>query len=364
MRPIVAALAAAAIAAASLTSAVGAESAPMSFVKSLPTVSQVGSTVPGNGDVNPYGVAVVPVSMGSLVKNDILVSNFNNKANLQGTGTTIVELSPSGHLKVFATIMADDVRACRGGIGLTTALVALRNGWVVVGSLPTSDGMSATARAGCLIFLNSSGKVVTTIHGGLINGPWDMTAMDNSAGMALFVSNVLNGTVAAGGKTVHRGTVVRIDLSTSSSGMPMVTSERVIGWGFAEKTDPAALVIGPTGLALSDDGTLYVADTLGSRIAAIPNAANTMTASHRGRTVSTSSVLNQPLGLALAPNDDILAVNAGDGNIVEISPSGHLVTSKTIDSAGGGSLFGLAVKPGGSGIYFVEDDTNMLALLH
>ncbi len=365
MRPVVAAFAVAALAAASLATSVGAHSTPMSFLKSLPTVSQVGSTVPGNGDINPYGVAIAPVSMGSLVKGDILVSNFNNKANLQGTGTTIVEMSPSGHLKVFATIKAADVSACPGGVGLTTALVAFRNGWVVVGSLPTKDGMSATAKAGCLIVLNSSGKVVTTIHGGLINGPWDMTALDNREdGMVLFVSNVLNGTVAANGKTVHRGTVVRIDLAASSSGMPMVMSERVIGWGFAEKTDPAALVIGPTGLALGSDETLYVADTLDNRIAAIPNAVDGMRASHRGRTVSTNKILNQPLGLALAPNGDILSVNAGDGNIAETSPSGMLLDSKTIDPAGAGSLFGLAVNSAGTGVYFVEDDTNMLAFLH
>ena len=48
--------------------------------------------------------------------------------------------------------------------------------------------------------------------------------------------------------------------------------EDVIATGFAERTDPAALVIGPTGVALGRDGTLYVADTVNSRIAAISDA--------------------------------------------------------------------------------------------
>jgi hypothetical protein len=300
-----------------------------------------------------------------LIKGDVLVSNFNNSKNLQGTGTTIVQIAPNGSLTVFATIMNSDVTGrCPGGVGLTTALVALRNGWVVVGSLPTTDGMSDTAMAGCLIVLNSSGKVVTTIHGGLVNGPWDMTAMDSGDGAVLFVSNVLNGTVAAGGKTVNRGTVVRIDLMPSRHGMPMVTSERVIGWGFAEKTDPAALVIGPTGLALAGNGTLYVADTLANRIAAIPDAVDRTSASHRGKTVSMDGSLNQPLGLALAPGGDILTVNAGDGNIVETGRGGMQFVTRQIDAAGGGSLFGLVVAPGGKGLYFVEDDSNMLGLLH
>ena len=52
--------------------------------------------MPANGDVNPYGIATVPRSTGALVGGDTLVSNFNAKSNLQGTGTTIVELSPWG----------------------------------------------------------------------------------------------------------------------------------------------------------------------------------------------------------------------------------------------------------------------------
>src|SRR6266566_2747371 len=54
------------------------------------------STVPSNGDVNPYGVAFVPGSFpsGGLLKpGDIVVSNFNASSNLQGTGTTIVRIS-------------------------------------------------------------------------------------------------------------------------------------------------------------------------------------------------------------------------------------------------------------------------------
>src|SRR5579863_4747074 len=53
------------------------------------------STVPGKGDVNPYGVAVVPATKGNLTANSVLVSNFNNSANLQGTGTTIDEIGPN-----------------------------------------------------------------------------------------------------------------------------------------------------------------------------------------------------------------------------------------------------------------------------
>ena len=109
---------------------------------------------------------------------------------------------------------------CPGGIGLTTALVALKTGWVVVGSLPTTDGTSATAQAGCLLVLDSKGNVVETFYGSLINGPWDMTASDGGDNAALFVTNVLNGTVAAAGNVVNRGTVVRITLSLHRDDVP------------------------------------------------------------------------------------------------------------------------------------------------
>ena len=70
------------------------------------TIKTIASTVPGNGDVNPYGVAVVPTTTGSLIQGNILISNFNNSANLQGTGTTIVQISPGGSVSLFAHVDA------------------------------------------------------------------------------------------------------------------------------------------------------------------------------------------------------------------------------------------------------------------
>ena len=106
-----------------------------------PTVSTVSSTVPSNGDINPYGVFAVPRTVGQLNKGSILVSNFNAGNNFQGTGTTIVQISPTGNFSLFAQINPATLPgSCPGGVGLTTALVVLRSGWVIVGSLPTSDG--------------------------------------------------------------------------------------------------------------------------------------------------------------------------------------------------------------------------------
>jgi hypothetical protein len=345
-----------------------AEADHPSFLSTIHNVSTISSTVPGNGDVNPYGVALVPNTTGALVANSVLVSNFNNGANLQGTGTTIVEISPGGGFTLFAKIDAASLPgSCPGGVGLTTALVALRSGFVIVGSLPTTDGTSATAKAGCLIVLNSNGKPVATLSGNGINGPWDMTALDLGTAAVLFVTNVLNGTVPANGSVVSQGSVLRITLSIPMGGMPTAMSYATIASKFGERTDPAALVIGPTGLALGGDGTLFVADTIASRIAAIPNAVSRTSDADDGETVAQGRALKQPLGLATAPNGNLLTVNAADGLLVETTPDGKQTGVRFVDVShsrnGAGTLFGLAVAPNGSGVYFVDDGNNTLNIL-
>jgi hypothetical protein len=211
--------------------------------------------------------------------------------------------------------------------------------------------------------------VAETWSGGPINGPWDLTAKWTERGADLFVTNVLNGTVAANGSVVKRGTVVRINVEIERGDTPKVTEETVIGRGFPERTDPAALVVGPTGVALNDDGTLYVADTAADRIAAIPDAVHRDSAAmNGGHTVTTGNNVKAPLGLVLAPNDDILTVNGGDGNVVETTPAGTQLATAQLDSSGSppgaGALFDLALAPHGRGVLYVDDATNMLSLFH
>ena len=341
-----------------------------SFVGPGTTVSEIGPTIPGNGDVNPYGVAVVAKSQGTEVAGDVLVSNFNSgpaPAGLQGRGTTIVQLDPnlgpSASPQVFAQIDPNHLPgACPGGVGLTTALSILPGGWVVVGSLPTSDGSTITG-AGCLLVLNSSGEVVETFSGGPINGPWDMTSFSIGALSELFFTNVLNGTVKAGGSVVDQGTVVRAVLFTPPYGPPRMLANSVIASGFPEELNSAALVIGPTGVALDQNGALYVADTLDNRITAIPLAAFRLHSAGVGTPVSTGGDLNGPLGVATTPDGNLLAVNGGDGNLVELSPSGAQLGEKTISPGGGGALFGLALSRAGTALYFVDDSENQLNVL-
>jgi DNA-binding beta-propeller fold protein YncE len=180
----------------------------------------------------------------------------------------------------------------------------------------------------------------------------------------LFVSNTLNGPVATRQKPVDQGAVLRLTLHLSADAPPQLVSVAMIGSGFAEQISAASFVLGPTGLGLGGDGTLYVADTEDSSIHAIGNALFRDDSAGTGTPVTQGGLLNQPLGLAIAPNGDILTVNGGDGNIVETTPAGAQVDSKQITPNGGGALFGLAVLPGTGGVYFVDDALNTMNLLH
>ena len=317
------------------------------------------TTVPPNGDQNPYGVAVVPQDFpngGLLNPGDLLVSNFNNSSNQQGTGTTIVDIAPNGRQSVFF-----QGSSTPGQLGLTTALGVLKSGFVIVGSLPTLDGTSKTIQApGSLLILDRYGRVVTTLSDqALLDGPWDLAVNDQGDKAQVFVSNVLS------------GTVTRIDLSIPDGGTPIIQGETQIASGYFTGTDPTALVIGPTGLAYDPKSdTLYVASTGDNKVFAISKAARRSSDAGMGRLVYQDAAhLHGPLGLVLAPNGDLITANGDavnpDANqpsaLVEFTPGGQFVGEFSLDPNPGGA-FGLAVTKAGRELRLaaVDDNTNSL----
>jgi hypothetical protein len=312
--------------------------------------------------VNPYGVAFVPqdAAGGKLVAGDVLVSNFNNSGNLQGTGTTIVEINPkNGDQTLFFQ--------GKSGLGLTTALGLLPGGFVLVGNMP-ADSMGNPEGPGSLLVINKWGDVVKTLTDSkLLDGPWDLTVVNHGILQTVFVSNVLN------------GTVTRLDLLVNPFGKGngndvLVLDKTQIASGYGFRTDPAAFLVGPTGLAFDQcTDTLYVASTDDNEIFAISNAQFSGKHSGTGKLIFSNSHLRGPLALGFAPNGDLLAANGDAVNpdmsatnpenseIVEFTKSGKYVTEFQIDPTIGGA-FGFAVETQGNHTVFaaVDDVTNEL----
>src|SRR5579863_2723186 len=189
---------------------------PPSFLDSLHRQTTLTSTVPENGDQNPYAIVVAPTSAGVIQKNDVLVTNFNNGGNLQGLGSTIVAYHPATKKLTTFAALPRDLAGCTGGVGLSTAMTMLKSGWVIVGSAPSADGTTGTRGAGCLIVLDSKGKVAGVIAGDKIDMPWgNMAVIDNGDTATLFVSMAGFGVGSPEGdpRVVNQATVLRIKLT-------------------------------------------------------------------------------------------------------------------------------------------------------
>lgn len=334
------------------------------------------STVADNGDLNPYAVIIAPVSAGRIHQGDVLIDNFNNISNLQGTGTTIIDYDPSTRKTSVIAKLPQRLPQSGVGVGLTAAMAMLRTGWIIVGSTPSTDGTTRTKSDGALIVLDPNGNFVEAWTGPNINGPWGNIALiDHGTTATLFVS--MAGFDVPGPEikdprtgypvTVQKATVLRLNLSIPPGKPPTIISQTVIADGFGQRADRDAFLIGPTGLALAADGTLYVSDALGNQIVAIPDAPDRKTSAGRGRTVTKDGLLQRPLALIMAPNGHLLACNARNGQVVEIDPGrGIQLYAQWIDTdqaqspPGNGDLFGIALTPDGKGFYYVEDDVNTL----
>jgi hypothetical protein len=324
---------------------------PASFLEKVSTTPDRSvSTIPKNGDLNPYGVAVVP--------RGFLVTNFNNSNNLQGTGTTITKVGLDGKTSLFYQAPA--------GFGLTDAIGVMRKGFVFVGSVPTTNGSSDTVKQGSLLILDRNGHAIANLKNSkLLDGPWGMAVNDQGDTAQVYISNVLN------------GTITRLNVSIDDGHLNIDSATR-IAKGYTFSTDPNALVLGPTGLAYNPvNGVLYVASTADNALYAIRDAANL---SHPPRSdpqgvlvVKDNPNLHGPLGLAFAPNGDLLVTNGDAVNppsnptqtslIDEFTPLGQFVHSFSLDTATG-AAFGLALKRTRKGVVLatVNDATNTLDL--
>ena len=324
----------------------------------LPSPVHMVSTVPSNGDVNPYGVAFIGrhflSGSGPLREGDILVSNFNNKNNLQGTGTTIVRIAKNASTP---TLFFQGTAP----LGLSTGLGTLQYGFVLVANLPTVDGTSNTAQKGSLLVINNQGKLIQTFQSHEIDGPWDMTVVDLGDKAMVFFSNAISGSVS------------RIDFAVSEKGLTKL-NHYTIASGYAHQGDPAALFDAPTGLVYDKKtNTLYVASTLDNAVFAVKDASSRTSSDGPGYVIyDDPRHLHGALAMAEAPNGHLLVTNNdvinADPNqpseIVEFTKQGEFVKEISVDPNLGGS-FGLAVAVNGNDtatLAAVDDNTASLTI--
>ena len=347
------------------------------FLETLRHIVTLASTIPDNGDVNPYAVVVAPVSAGTIQKGDVLVDNFNAISNLQGTGTSIMDYRPSTKQMTLFAYLPKKVPQCAVGVGLTTAMTMLKSGWVIVGSAPSTDGTTKTKGDGCIFVLDPNGKVVSVWSGPTVNVPWgDMAVIDEGDKATLFISMAgfdVPGPEVVDPKTgypqvLHKSTVLRLRLDIPEGKAPKLVDQTIIGSGFSQRADRDNFLFGPTGLVLSkDQKTLYVTDGMDNLIAAIDDPATRTDSAGTGKVVTQNGLLAWPLAMVMTPEGHLLVCNGKDGRAVEVDPAnGNQIYAKWIDPdqaqspPGNGDLFGLAMTPDGTGFYFVQDDTNTL----
>jgi hypothetical protein len=325
---------------------------------SLPAQVRAVSTVPGNGDVNPYGVAFVPPGFptgGTINPGDILISNFNSSANLQGTGTTIVDVPPTAPLFQFFGSATP--------LGLSTALNVLQKGFVLVGNFPSTDGTLGTATSGSILVIDKTGKTVSTYTDSSVQGPWDSALLDEGGKALYFVANGLN------------GNIVRYNLVVNTSGVTF-NHPTVIASGYLHAPDAVTFVDAPTGLVYdASRDVLYVASTLDNAVYAVHDAGDRKQDGGVGTLIYKDAThLHGALGMAMAPNGHLLVTNNDSPTInpdpnqpselVEFTVGGEFVKEISLDPSPGGS-FGLAVGNVGNGtakLAAVDDSVNLFLI--
>ena len=326
----------------------------------LPGPTRVVSTVPANGDGNPYGVAFVPRNFpagGKVSPGDVLVSNFNNAptmtgGNLQGTGTTIVDVPPNGPLTLFFL--------SKTPTGLSTALNILRGGFVLVGNFPSATGFCKDAGPGSIIVIDKGGNFVSAYTDISVQGPWDSALFDRGSKAKYFVANAKS------------GQIVRYELDVSSSGVTF-NNPTVIASGYQHVCDNVTFVDAPTGLVYDQEkDVLYVASTKDNAVYAVHDAGDRTTDGGIGTLIyQDAKHLHGALGLAMAPNGNLLVTNNDNINIdpaqpselVEFTVEGEFVKEISLDPTPGGS-FGLAVERLGrkAKLAAVDDSVNLFVI--
>ncbi len=326
-----------------------------SVLRRLDDQKTIGSTVPANGDQNPYGLDVAKATAGKIQRGDLVVCNFNDSANVQGTGTTIVALHP--HPGSTSLLVAQDPSL----LGCTEV------------ALSPNDVIWASAfAANDNPLVSPGGVVLTTLPGGPWHGPFGQTFAPHATpfGSASFYES-----------NASDGSIVRININPG----PTFTFD-VIATGFPVNNGVPGSILGPSGLQYDEKhDRLYIVDGTNNalyafrHVSTIPAGGITISGGgttfsgpfhRRVRLIFSGAPLNGPISSALFSNGHLALGNTLDPNgknlMVEIAPCGRVLDVKNVDTGVAGAIFGMVATGrdlDDTKLYFNDDNANAVEVL-
>ena len=314
----------------------------------------IGSTVDSaNGDQNPYGLVIANATTSKIAKGDLIACNFNDKANIQGNGTTIEVLHPFPGAKSHRLVADPSLKGC--------AAIALG---------PMNDIWLAAYTANDNPIVSPEGQIFTT----LLNGPWHgpfgqaFSGHPGPDGVAAFYeSNALD------------GSIIRINIRSNGP----FTYDKIVA-GLDVNHGVPGSILTPSGLTYdASRDTLYIIDGNDvGRVYAISQVSsvrpNGITVSSKtdqcffgpdarfGRQVFHGPPLNAPISADLLFNGDLVIGNTLDNRLVQLSPNGRVMGVLNVDRGPDGALFGIATQgttADNTRIYLNDDNDNTIKVL-
>jgi hypothetical protein len=344
-------------------SAPGASSAvpndSISILKKLTKDVEIGSTVdPKNGDMGPRAISLARATFG-LKKGQLVVCNFDDSAGTVGKGTTIEVLNPDPHSKPVTFTQSAKLEGCDGD-----AITA------------TNQVYGAGLVSGLVSRFNQDGQLEKS-HGSPVEAPF--ADADAFCGEAYAPEDIYIGD----SKT---GSVVKLAFVPVSSGNVRLTQ---VITGFGINKGSGWSVLGPSGIQYNSqktgslcNDTLYIVDGVDNTVVAVSNASNLLEkneivvqpggkkfkCAHPTKTCATlvysGAPLNAPVASALLPNGNLIVANTQGGNtLVELTPAGKILDTKTIDTSTTADVFGLlatGTSDSNTVLFYTDTKTNTL----
>ncbi len=331
-----------------------------SILKKLTKDVEIGSTVDRkNGDLGPRAISVARATFGLLKEGQVVVCNFADSAGTAGKGTTIEVLDPKPHSKPATFTQSPKVEGCDGDA--TTA---------------TNQVYGAGQVSRLVSQFTPQGELKAS-HGPPIQVPFadaDAFCGEAYAPEDIYISD---------SKT---GSVFKLAFVPISSGNVKVV--RVIT-GFGVNKSSGWSTLGPSGIQYNStrtgplcNDTLYIVDGVDNTVVAVSNASSLLEkdeivvqpggkkfkCAHAKATCATlvysGSPLNAPVASALLPNGNLIVANTKGGNkLVELTPAGKILDTKTIDTSTAGHIFGLlatGTTDSNTALFYTDTETNTL----